>query len=118
MFKSKRSACSYNTQSYFCLKTHEPRFTWHSVAKAGSAKASSSTSSTAMNLQEAATKTKAMGVPRDVSVDWLVVLSELGFGKYPRERALQPSDGDMITDIARYLLDDAQGGGEKSLNTF
>lgn len=88
--------------------------------KTGPLKASSLTSSAGMNRQGAtATRTEEVGVLRDVSVDGHVVLSDVGFGNIPpRYRAQHPSEGYVITDTAQYLLEAAQGGGEKSFNKF
>lgn len=116
MFKCKWFGCSYKTQSYFGLKRNDQKCSLNSVAKTGSAKVPNSTSFAAMTLQGAASRTEGERVARDVSVAGHVVLTDLGIEKRPRKRALQPSDGRMITDIAVFLRDEAESGGKKSLN--
>lgn len=92
MFKCRWPWCSCRTQSYLTLKRHEPRWSRNSVAKTSTAKASSSTSSAAMNLQGAAERTEGEDVQRDVSVDGHAMLSELGFANNLRKGARQLFD--------------------------
>lgn len=105
LFSCKWSGYSYKRQSYFSLKSHEARHSNKSVANKGSAKAWTSTSLAALNLQGAATVIDEESALRYISVGKPAVWYELGLVNSSREKALQASNGDRMTESSQCLLD-------------